>query len=79
MNLLLTQEMKIGISENSIFSVFHSDAADLFNVCSNLEKVCVRSGQPREGWGSPTMQQPGVASLGRGGAVPQCSNLEWPA
>ena len=26
-------------SENSVFSVFHPDAVDLFSVCSNLEKV----------------------------------------
>lgn len=31
--------MKTGFSENSVFSVFHSDASDLFNVCSSLEKV----------------------------------------
>lgn len=37
---IILKEMKIGISENSFFSVFHADASDLFNVCSNLEKVC---------------------------------------
>jgi len=29
----------MGVSENSLFAVFHPDAMDLFNVCSSLEKV----------------------------------------
>lgn len=33
-------ELKIGISEKSIFSLFHPDASNLFNVCSDLRKVC---------------------------------------
>ena len=31
--------MKTGLSETSVFAVFHPDASDLFNVCSSLEKV----------------------------------------
>ena len=27
------------MNENSVFSVFHPDAMDLFHVCSSLEKV----------------------------------------
>ena len=34
-----TQELKTGLSENSVFNVFHPDAVDLFSVCSSLEKV----------------------------------------
>ena len=34
------QELKIGLSENSVFGVFHPDAIDLFSVSSSLEKVC---------------------------------------
>eukprot|EP00795_Rhopilema_esculentum_P013203 gene13203-4019_t len=37
---MILKELKIGLSENSIFSVFHPDAAELFNVCSSLSKVC---------------------------------------
>ncbi len=33
--------MKTGLSENSVFSVFHPGASDLFNVCNSLEKVMV--------------------------------------
>ena len=33
------QELKTGLSENSVFSVFHPDASDLFSVCSSLDKV----------------------------------------
>ena len=36
---LRLQEMKTGLSENSVLSVYHPDAMDLFNVCSSLEKV----------------------------------------
>lgn len=36
---LVFQELKIGISEKSIFDVYHPDAMDLYNVCSILSKV----------------------------------------
>lgn len=31
--------MQISVKENSVFSVFHPDALDLFNMCSDLKKV----------------------------------------
>ena len=34
------QDLKTGMSENSVFAVFHPDASELFTVCSSLEKVC---------------------------------------
>eukprot|EP00731_Ephydatia_muelleri_P033438 Em0029g44a len=37
---IILKGLKTGLSENSVFSVFHPDAVDLFSVCSNLEKVC---------------------------------------
>ncbi|RDD46321.1 DNA ligase 4 [Trichoplax sp. H2] len=37
---MIMKELKVGLSENSIFSVFHPDASDLFNVSSSLSKVC---------------------------------------
>ena len=36
---MILKEMKMGMSQQSIFSVFHQDAEDLFNVNSNLETV----------------------------------------
>lgn len=37
---VVMKEMKMGLSQASVFSVFHPDAEDLFNVSTNLEKVC---------------------------------------
>ncbi len=31
--------MIISVKENTVFSVFHPDAHDLFNTCSDLKKV----------------------------------------
>jgi DNA ligase-4 len=36
----LLAELKIGMSEKTIFNYFHEDAVDYFNVTSNLRKVC---------------------------------------
>ena len=36
---MIMKELKIGISQASIFSVFHNDAEDLFNVKMDLKKV----------------------------------------
>ena len=38
---IIMRDMKMGLSETSVLSVFHPDAVDLFSVCSSLEKVCV--------------------------------------
>ena len=32
-------DMTISVKETTVFSVFHSDAHDLFNTCSDLKKV----------------------------------------
>ena len=37
--LTLEQELKTGVNENSVLSVFHPDAVDLFSVTSSLDKV----------------------------------------
>eukprot|EP00731_Ephydatia_muelleri_P008264 Em0004g602a len=37
---IILKGLKTGLSENSVYSVFHPDAVDLFSVCINLEKVC---------------------------------------
>ena len=36
---MLIKEMKMGLSQQSVFSVFHQDAEDLFNVKMDLETV----------------------------------------
>ena len=33
------QDMIISVKENTVFGVFHPDAHDLFNTCSDLKKV----------------------------------------
>ncbi|CAI2176822.1 16107_t:CDS:10 [Funneliformis geosporum] len=37
---IILKELKIGLSEKSVFLLFHPDACNLFNVCSDLRKVC---------------------------------------
>ena len=32
--------MVISVKETTVFSVFHPDAQDLYNTCSDLKKVC---------------------------------------
>jgi DNA ligase 4 len=32
-------DMVISVKETTVFSVFHPDAQDLFNTCSDLKKV----------------------------------------
>ncbi len=36
---IIMKELKMGLSQQSVFSVFHQDAEDLFNVKMSLEKV----------------------------------------
>ena len=33
-------DLRISIREKGVFACFHPDAADLFNVCSDLKRVC---------------------------------------
>ncbi|XP_071941905.1 DNA ligase 4-like [Antedon mediterranea] len=37
---MIMKEMKVGLSQSSIFSVFHQDADEYFNVTNSLSKVC---------------------------------------
>ena len=37
---IILKEIRIGLSENSVFAVFHPDAEQLFNVTSSLKRVC---------------------------------------
>ena len=36
---MIMKELKVGLSQQSVFSVFHQDAEDVFNVKMSLEKV----------------------------------------
>ncbi|KAI0352380.1 DNA ligase 4 [Trametes cingulata] len=36
---IILKDMTISVKENTVFSVFHPDAHDLFNTCSDLKKV----------------------------------------
>ncbi len=38
--------MIISVKENTVFSVFHPDAHDLFNTCSDLKKVVYQLWNP---------------------------------
>jgi hypothetical protein len=33
-------DLRISIREKGVFACFHPDAGDLFNVCSDLKRVC---------------------------------------
>ncbi|XP_069127951.1 DNA ligase 4-like [Argopecten irradians] len=37
---MIVKELKVGLSQASVLSVYHPDAEDFFNVNNNLEKVC---------------------------------------
>ncbi|XP_075382130.1 DNA ligase 4 isoform X2 [Mycteria americana] len=37
---MIIKDLKLGVSEQTIFSTFHPDAAELHNVTTDLEKVC---------------------------------------
>ncbi|XP_006894678.1 PREDICTED: DNA ligase 4 [Elephantulus edwardii] len=37
---MIIKDLKLGVSQQTIFSVFHNDAAELHNVTTDLEKVC---------------------------------------
>jgi DNA ligase-4 len=36
---MIMKELKCGISQQTVFSLFHEDAEDLYNVTNSLEKV----------------------------------------
>ncbi|KAL8610583.1 hypothetical protein ACOMHN_006302 [Nucella lapillus] len=37
---MIVKDLKVGLSQTSVLSVYHTDAEDFFNVNYNLEKVC---------------------------------------
>ncbi|CAH1773972.1 unnamed protein product [Owenia fusiformis] len=43
---MILRDMKLGFSQHSVFTTFHQDAEDYFNVCTSLQKVCQRLHNP---------------------------------
>uniref|UniRef100_A0A8D0E747 DNA ligase n=1 Tax=Salvator merianae TaxID=96440 RepID=A0A8D0E747_SALMN len=37
---MILKDMKLGVSQQTLFSIFHPDAVELYNVTTDLEKVC---------------------------------------
>ncbi|KAM4863815.1 DNA ligase 4 isoform X3 [Urocitellus parryii] len=46
---MIVKDLKLGVSQQTIFSVFHSDAIELHNVTTDLEKVCTQLHDPSVG------------------------------
>lgn len=46
---MIVKDLKLGFSQQTIFSIFHSDAAELHNVTTDLEKVCRQLHDPSVG------------------------------
>lgn len=43
---MIIKDLKLGVSQQTLFSIFHPDAAELFNVTTDLEKVCSQLHNP---------------------------------
>ncbi|XP_053311243.1 DNA ligase 4 [Spea bombifrons] len=43
---MIIKDMKLGFSQQTVFSIFHPDAAELHNVTTDLEKVCMQLHDP---------------------------------
>ncbi|KAG8517013.1 DNA ligase 4 [Galemys pyrenaicus] len=46
---MILKDLKLGFSQQTVFSVFHSDAAELHNVTTDLERVCRQLHDPLVG------------------------------
>lgn len=46
---MIVKDLKLGVSQQTVFSVFHNDAAELHNVTTDLEKVCRQLHDPSVG------------------------------
>ncbi|CAK9226296.1 unnamed protein product [Sphagnum troendelagicum] len=56
--MIILKELKLGISEKTVFSVFHPDAEDLFNVTCDLKLVCERLCDRTQRGDSSVIHQP---------------------
>lgn len=46
---MIVKDLKLGFSQQTVFSIFHNDAAELHNVTTDLEKVCRQLHDPSVG------------------------------
>ncbi|KAL6061109.1 hypothetical protein STEG23_032481 [Scotinomys teguina] len=46
---MIIKDLKLGVSQQTIFNVFHNDAVELHNVTTDLEKVCRQLHDPSVG------------------------------
>lgn len=46
---MIVKDLKLGVSQQTIFSAFHADAVELHNVTTDLEKVCRQLHNPSVG------------------------------
>ncbi|XP_024434710.2 DNA ligase 4 [Desmodus rotundus] len=46
---MIVKDLKLGVSQQTVFSVFHNDAVELHNVTTDLEKVCRQLHDPSVG------------------------------
>ncbi|XP_053419432.1 DNA ligase 4 isoform X2 [Nycticebus coucang] len=46
---MILKDLKLGVSQQTVFSVFHNDAVELHNVTTDLEKVCRQLHDPSVG------------------------------
>lgn len=46
---MIVKDLKLGVSQQTVFSIFHNDAAELHNVTTDLEKVCRQLHDPSVG------------------------------
>ena len=74
---IIMKELKLGINENSILSLFHLDAVDLFSVCADLEKVCFDLSDPSFRLNEAAIQlfTPFRPMLGQRASIPQAMKL----
>lgn len=74
---IIVKELKIGISENTILTLFHLDSVDLFSVCADLQKVCIDLIDPKFRLNEAEIQlfTPFRPMLGQRASIPQILKL----
>ncbi|ESP05690.1 hypothetical protein LOTGIDRAFT_181463 [Lottia gigantea] len=74
---MIVKELKVGLSQASMLSVYHTDAEELYNVNNNLEKVCrlLRDPAVRAHEIGITIFSPFTPMLGERGSPEKVENL----
>ncbi|KAI8092888.1 ATP dependent DNA ligase domain-containing protein [Halteromyces radiatus] len=75
---IILKDLKMGMSENSIFDVYHPQARELYSVCSNLKKVCEDLRNPTTKLGKTTISlfRPFKPQLGFKGQIKDCVHVK---